>query len=131
MKLLRFVIIVCFALSLMSCSKTILVKNYPDNAISYGVEDHSLTLNEIKKAIIRGAMSKGWTVKNDGKGKILATLRLRGHLLVVSITYDKKNYAIAYVDSSNLLYDGKHIHRQYANWIKNLRQAINANLASM
>jgi len=128
-KLLRIFFIVYFTFTISSCNRTILVKNYPFNEISALTHDHSLT--DIKKAIIRGVMSKGWTVKEESEGKLLATLNLRKHLLVVSISYDKNNYAIAYVDSSKLLYDGKHIHRKYANWIKNIQKAINSNMLDL
>ena len=84
------------------------------------------TISNVEKSIIKGAVSLGWQANVVEQGKVEATLFIRSHKLVVEITHDDKNYSIVYKDSVNLKYDGENIHRQYANWVNNLINAINA-----
>jgi hypothetical protein len=57
-------------------------------------------------------------------GVMRATLNLRTHVAVAEITYDAQHFAIRYVDSVNLQYDGTSIHKNYNSWIQNLERAI-------
>ena len=66
----------------------------------------------------------GWKTQIKSDTQILATLNIRKHELVVLITHDDKTVSIDYQNSINLKYNGKKIHRQYANWVTNLLRAI-------
>lgn len=108
------------------CKSTIPMPSYNDQPIAtYG--NNKSTLESVEKSIVRAAISLGWKTQKQSDGSIEATLDIRKHQLVVLITYDEKNISVNYVDSKNLKYDGKKIHRQYANWVTNLLRAINAN----
>ncbi|TQV87868.1 hypothetical protein [Aliikangiella coralliicola] len=112
-------------MTLLGCKKTMLVQDYPGQQIPHYAQEKS-TVESVEKAIMRAAISLGWKTEVIEKGKILATLNIRKHQLVVDITHDDKSYSIKYKDSVNLKYDGKKIHRQYGNWVKNLINSINA-----
>ncbi len=66
----------------------------------------------------------GWATEPRGPGLMRATLNLRTHQAVVDIPYDQQRFAIHYVTSSNLDYDGQNIHRNYNSWVQNLQNAI-------
>ena len=110
---------------LAGCKSTIPVPQYVDQPVAqYGTE--TSTTKDIERSIIRGATSLGWKTKIKSKGEILATLDIRKHQLVILIKHDDKNLTVNYQSSINLKYDGKKIHRQYANWVTNLLRAIDA-----
>lgn len=64
-------------------------------------------------------------------GHIVGTLRLRSHQAVVDILYYTEIYSITYLDSLNLKYDGKSIHKNYNSWIQNLSNGIHAQISSI
>ena len=121
-----YVIILSLALVILAgCKSTIPVPQYVDQPVAqYGKE--TSTTKDIERSIIRGATSLGWKTKIKSKGEILATLDIRKHQLVILIKHDDKNLTVNYQSSINLKYDGKKIHRQYANWVTNLLRAIDA-----
>lgn len=121
-----YVIILSLALVILAgCKSTIPVPQYVDQPVAqYGTE--TSTTKDIERSIIRGATSLGWKTKIKSKGEILATLDIRKHQLVILIKHDDKNLTVNYQSSINLKYDGKKIHRQYANWVTNLLRAIDA-----
>ena len=126
MKTFTGIIVVLLLLIVSGCKSTIKMPSYLDQPIAtYNGNEN--TLKGIDNAIIKAAVSLGWRTQIKDDGKIVATLDIRQHQLVVLITHDTKNVSIEYVDSTNLKYDGSKIHRQYANWITNLLRAINAN----
>lgn len=121
----KYIVSILLSLLIVGCSNTIPFKNYPDQSfVQYG--EQPLTKNNAELAINRAAVSLGWKTKKIDHETIKATLDIRTHQLVLLITFDDKNYSIAYADSTNLKYNGKKIHRQYANWINNLINRINA-----
>jgi len=125
MKKINILVTVLMAIVLAGCNTTIPVRNYMDQTIpNYG--NTAQTISNVEKSIIKGAVSLGWQANVVEQGKVEATLFIRSHKLVVEITHDDKNYSIVYKDSVNLKYDGEKIHRQYANWVNNLINAINA-----
>lgn len=121
-----YVILLSLALVILAgCKSTIPVPQYVDQPVAqYGTE--TSTTKDIERSIIRGATSLGWKTKIKSKGEILATLDIRKHQLVILIKHDDKNLTVNYQSSINLKYDGKKIHRQYANWVTNLLRAIDA-----
>lgn len=123
MKKLYILVISLVLVVLTGCKSTIPVPQYIDQPIAqYG--NKASTTKEIELSIIRAARSLGWTTKVKSEGEILATLVIRKHQLVILIKHDDKNLTVDYQSSVNLKYNGKKIHRQYANWVSNLLRAI-------
>lgn len=83
-----------------------------------------VTMQQVEKAIYRGAADRGWTVRRLEPGNLEATIHVRYHMAMVQITHDTETFSITYKDSRNLGYDGTQIHRNYNRWILNLRKAI-------
>ncbi len=96
-----------------------------------GPGGRAVSLEEVGKAILRAGGTLGWQMKQVEPGYILGTLKLRSHVAIVDIRYTNKNYNITYKDSTNLDYDGKHIHNNYNGWISNLDRAIKTQLATL
>ena len=66
-----------------------------------------------------------------GKGKIIATIYVRGHMVSVKINYNTNVYSIHYNKSYNMGYNSasKSINRYYNSWVARLNQRIQAQLA--
>lgn len=108
---------------LAGCKTTIPVPQYVDQPIAQYGNEHSTT-KDVERSIIRAATSLGWKTKVNSTGEILAILDIRKHQLVILIKHDDKSLTVDYQSSINLKYDGRKIHRQYANWVTNLLRAI-------
>ncbi len=123
MKKFYVVVISALLIVLAGCKSTIPVPQYVDQPVAqYGKEVS--TSKDVERSIVRAAASLGWKTKVKSEGEILATLDIRKHQLVILIKHDDKNLTVNYQSSVNLKYDGKKIHRQYANWVTNLLRAI-------
>jgi len=86
-----------------------------------------LTIKDIRKAIISGAMRHQWQVESETPNTVRIKLdgRKDQAVLVMDIIYDTKSYSIKYVSSEGLRYDGSSIHSSYSRWMQNLTNAIN------
>lgn len=113
-------------LALFGCKSTIPVPQYQNIPLA-NYNDQQNSTEQVAKSIEVGAKSLGWTTKRRAEGEIVATLDIRKHQLVVLVKHDAHQVSIEYLSSINLKYDGKKIHRQYANWVTNLLRAIEAN----
>ena len=104
-----------------------------NNATVAGLNGGTLTMPEIKKAIMTAGAGLGWQVKEESPGHLVGTLHLRTHTAVVDIPYSTETYNITYKSSSNLLYDPEDgtIHSNYNGWIENLDKAIKTQLAAL
>lgn len=91
----------------------------------------SASTEEIKNAIERAGAGLGWTVVEAEPGKLRGTLRLRSHVVVVDIPYDRESFDIHYVSSENMLHSGDQIHKQYNNWINNLARVIREEVSAL
>lgn len=91
-----------------------------------------LTAEQVAKEIKRALLGRGWEVSEQSEGQILSTLHLREHMARIRISYDTRQVAIEYVDSSQLDYKLKkgkpHIHSNYLGWIGYLTRDIGTNL---
>ena len=103
------------------------VLNITDAEIDTGSKSQS----DVKTAIDRAARTLGWIPKEVSPGHIVVTLRIRTHVAVADIKYNKDRYSITYKDSTNLAYDGVNIHRNYNNWVMHLDQNIQVHLSAM
>lgn len=95
------------------------------------VANKAVSMEDVKKAIVRAGVSLGWQMKPMESGLIIGTLNLRTHMAMVNIKYDTKTYSITYKDSNNLDYTGDNIHKNYNGWIQNLDSGIRAQLSNM
>ena len=108
-------------------------------ATIYNVKDASLnapqaaTSAQIEQAIKRAGASLGWQMRQVAPGHIVATLPIRTHVAVADVYYTNKDFSIDYKDSTNLRYDKADdtIHVNYNSWIKNLQNAIVAQVGTI
>lgn len=106
---------------LTACETSQLLVNVDNSGLA---APGNVSMQQVEKAIYRGAADRGWTVQRLAPGQLEAKIQARAHMAVVRITHDAKTFSITYKDSRNLAYDGTHIHRNYNRWILNLRKAI-------
>ena len=90
------------------------------------------TTEEIKRAFMVGGAKRGWTFTDAGPDKMILTLVVRTHTLMMELTYEPGKYSLKYKESINLDYKdeaGKRtIHRNYINWNTNLMNDARAEL---
>jgi len=118
---------VALALMFFASCRTAPIYNVDHQAIATPA-GKSLTMKQVRAAIVRAGASRGWAMKDAGPGHLVGTLHLRTHVAVVDIRYTTKYYSIHYKSSKNLRYDGKHIHSNYNGWIENLQHDITTQL---
>lgn len=100
-------------------------------AINTGRE---LTSEQVKLAFMSvPAEINGWAFEEKGEGKIVGTLKVRAHTVVVDILYSAKDYSILYVSSENMKYNAekKTIHPKYETWIRKLERVVLKNLIAL
>ena len=110
-------------------SKTAPLVNYQDKQVSTG--SGKADMAKVKKAIILGGTRAGWQMQPGKDGYILGSLFEKGAMAKVDITYTAQTYNITYKHSSNLLYNGTEIHKQYNEWVDNLNDSIRAELSKL
>ena len=103
------------------------VMDIVDRVIPPGAQGEIRLLEDVRLAIIHGCSVRGWKVKDQGEGVLIASIVVRGkHFAEVEVTFSERMYSITYVSSDNLDYNAKRhrIHRNYNNWIKLLGETI-------
>ena len=121
---MRIIVLSLLLVGLLSgCSTSRPLTNLNNHNIEYLV-DADKNLDDIKMSIMRAGQVLGWEMQPVRPGLIKGTLNLRSHTAVVDIPYSLKSYSIIYVDSVNLDYDGRNIHRSYPRWVNNLKVKI-------
>lgn len=108
------------------CSRTEPIYNVENAAVPVAAEE--LTTNQVRNAIARALVQKGWSISGESKGQLEAVIHPRKHMALIDIEYSTTRYSIRYKDSAILRYDGTEIHRNYNKWIRNLQNAINREL---
>src|SRR5262249_11976626 len=126
MTCLSRILIVAALTIVAACSTSKPVLNIDDAPIA-----GTHTPDQVRVAIATVAKKRGWTVEDAGPGMLKATLVTHEHRAVVNIPYTATSFGIHYVDSTNLNYNGKSIHRNYDRWVKNLREDIEHELAGI
>lgn len=124
----KLALICCAVLFLASC-RTAPIRNIPDMAV-VTASGKPVTEEQVRSAIIRAGSGLGWMMTPGPPGLITGRLALRGHIAVIDVKYTDKTYSITYKDSTDLEYDGRHIHKNYNGWIENLDRDIRATLYS-
>lgn len=85
---------------------------------------------QVRDAIMRALLSRGWQVDREGPDGVVATTVSRGNSATVLVQYDARAYSISYLDSSpSLKFNGSSIHRRYNDWIDKLDKTIRKLLA--
>ena len=85
-----------------------------------------VTQYDTRGVILQAAKRRGWKTKEIGPKQIEAEyLRGSKYMARVNIFYDANRYAIKYLDSRNLQYDGQKIHKTYNSLVAGLRKEIN------
>lgn len=136
MKSLRILLMVLASFASLSAMAThpVPIINYEGIAVS-GPAGQQVTEIQVKQAIQNAASAKQWEIADEGPGRMLATLRVRGkHFVSTQISYSAEKISLVYKDSINLNYspgaDGQGlIHPSYNRWVQNLKEAIRASLA--
>ncbi len=118
-------VVMAAVLVLTGCQRVVPVHNVPETQVYIPAEGDA---SAVREAIVAGARAKGWRVSEEAPGHIVASIAVRNHTAAADIFYDATSYSIQYKDSSNLKYDGEHIHRNYNKWIILLDQQIQDNV---
>ncbi|PCJ71630.1 MAG: hypothetical protein COA62_03360 [Rhodobiaceae bacterium] len=98
------------------------------NMTAFTASGEPSTQQHVHDAIVAGATAKGWQVRDEAPGHIVAQIFVRSHMAEVDITFDDKAYSVNYRSSSNLLHNGTQIHRNYNRWVKFMIEKINVAL---
>lgn len=122
-------VLTVFAVLLASGCRSAPVYNVHDANMVTGSD--SPALDEVDQAIKKAGIKLGWDMKTVDPGHIVGTLRIRAHMAVVDIRFNKETFSITYKDSNNLEYNGREIHSNYNGWVQNLEQAIRNELLSV
>lgn len=122
MKKILFVLLAIF--SLAACKST-QVYNVEKANVPTG-----LSSKQVEKNIVKALTQKGWQIKANNNGIILAEILVRTHTARIQIDFDASHYSINYIDSTNLKYnEAKNtIHRNYNNWIIYIDRLIQTGL---
>ena len=123
----RTLIATCLAVTLVTACRTVPILT-PDAPLS---PPASATLADIGRAVVAAGTDLGWVIELQESGEARGTLSLRDHQAVVKIRFSKQSLQIDYVSSLNLLHSGNDIHRNYNNWVKNLRVEIQKRVAKL
>lgn len=122
MKKLSFILLSIF---LLAACKTTPVYNIEQTQVPAGI-----SAKQVEKNIVQALVQKGWQVKANANGTILAEIMVRTHTARIKISFDENQYSINYVDSTNLKYDANKntIHKNYNNWIIYINRLIQSGL---
>lgn len=136
MKIVRILLalMVSFTALQVAAQRTpIPIVNHEDVAIA-NADGPRPTQAQVKQAIRSAATAKQWEVADQGPGRMLATLHVRGkHTVVTEISYSPEKFSVVYKDSTNMKYspgpDGRGvIHPFYNRWVQDLKEAIRTSL---
>lgn len=120
---MRLFLALTSVLFLLAACKTVPVYTV-ENAEIFTSSGKKPTLAQVRKAIIQGAVSKTWSIKELNANTIVARVGKKNIEVVVTIEYSRERYSIRYRDSTNLSYrDGK-IRTKYNFWVTKLRARI-------
>ncbi len=81
---------------------------------------------DFKTAVCRAAIDRRWSVQEVRRGVLRCSLMARNHTVVVDVVYDRQNFSVVYVDSTNMMYDANAdvINSRYHHWVRNLVKDI-------
>ncbi|RHW75783.1 membrane lipoprotein lipid attachment site-containing protein [Colwellia sp. RSH04] len=122
---MKKIILVVIAVFILSACKTTPVYNVDNSNVPEGI-----TAKQVEKNIVKALNQKGWKITDKSKDAIIAEINVRSHFAKIKISFDEKQYAIDYVDSTNLKYNAQKntIHKNYNNWIIYIDRLIQSGL---
>ncbi|MBF0098051.1 MAG: hypothetical protein HQM05_12010 [Magnetococcales bacterium] len=104
------------------------------NHNNVAITSKPLTVDQVKGAILTGAVTAGWSSIPQENNLIVSTLTVRNkHTVVVEISYTAQQFSINYKSSTNMkaglsMDKQQMIHPFYNNWVDSLKNAIQAEL---
>lgn len=122
---MKKIILVLLSTFILAACKSTAVYNVEHTQVPAG-----LSAKQVEKTIVKALVQKGWQVKSNTNGVVLAEIMVRTHTAKIKITFDESQYSINYVDSSNLKYNPQKntIHKNYNNWIIYIDRLIQSGL---
>lgn len=120
---LTYVVMACLIVGSSNCfAKTEPIYNVEHHAT---IATEKLTNKQIRTRISDAAASRGWSCKDSGKNSMVCEIDVRQrHQAKIEIQYERDNFSIHNIDSTNLLFKNGKIHRNYNRWIKKLEASI-------
>lgn len=94
----------------------------------------ALTAADVRAAMIRGAVTHDWVIRDVAPGRMEAVLvepGAGGWTITLEFVYTATDYSILYKSSENLLDRKGNIHSSYSRWTRNLIKAIDAQAIAM
>lgn len=122
---MKKIILVLLSVFILAACQSTPVYNIKHTQVPAGI-----SFKQVEKTILKALVQKGWQVKSNIDGVILAEIMVRTHSAKIEITFDDNHYSINYVDSSNLKYNAQKntIHKNYNNWIIYIDRLIQSGL---
>jgi hypothetical protein len=122
--MLLLIAVLVLSAGMLGCTSKYLV-NYTDQYFTLSGKTGP-SLSVIDKAIKEAGARRGWIMETAKPGHIVAVVRVRHHMAQVDILFDRQKFSINYRNSENLNYNAANntIHRNYNNWVTNLRNDI-------
>lgn len=90
---------------------------------------NNIGLEKMKSVIIGACHGRGWVVRQEGQGHMVATYTKGPHIACVDIYYTGDSYRIVKNDKTTLVKPGGNVDNKYNQWVKNLAKDINTLVA--
>lgn len=122
-------LIIAFALTFLAgCGFNPPIYNVSNTGIPGRVDGSTMSMLEIRQAILAAASRKGWSPRVSGEGAINAFLQSKGRRANIVIVYSPASYDITLIDSEGLDQKKGKIDPHYNKWVRSLDQRIQAEL---
>lgn len=106
-------------------------RSAPVQTIKSPVLSKTVTVQEVRDAILRAALSKNWQVVEETDQKITLKYVKKVHVAACDVTYSEKEYTITINPMTTLLRGANEVHPKYNQWIRNLDKQIQRQLLTM
>jgi len=97
-------------------------------SVKQPIESFTPTTLEVETSIINATNKLGWILLKNEDYSYTALYNKQRYFMKVKIKYGINLYTIEYLDSGNLKYDGKTIHKYYNKEVEKLHEAIRYNI---
>lgn len=86
------------------------------------------TVQEVRNAILRAALSKNWQVVEEVNQKITLKYVKKVHIAACDVAYSEKEYTITINPMTTLIQGDNEVHPKYNQWVRNLDKQIQRQL---
>jgi hypothetical protein len=125
-------VVLASSMVLAACGGGLVPVHNIQNAPIIAARGQAPNTQEVRDAIMRALVSRGWQVDREGPDGVVATMVTRGNSATVLVRYDSRAFSISYLDSSpGLKFNGASIHRRYNEWVEKLEKSIRKLLADV